>query len=607
MSAPTLLTRLMREYLPPGSGVLFTSPTRRRFVVVVVGSILLAALELAGMGCLLLLMQQLTTIGAESGLLPGVRSLLGNPPPQVMLVYLAIAVFTVFAGKAAFALVFRRWMLQFVAAQEIETSYRLLIGYLHGPYWKVLQRSTADLVRSMYDSTSAVYGGVVAPLVQVAVEGLTVAAVIVFLLFAMPLPTLAAILLFGGASWVMNRYVKRWATQVGEVQVASGGRSWRATLQALSGVKEIKVRRTEEHFLKEFYSSRTEWGQARATSAFLTELPKYVLEVFFIAGVLMVIGLVSITSAAGQTMPLIAVFVAAGLRLLPSAVRMLSAANAVRANLPQMEIVVSELLSELQSANAWLGRDPDVERTSLPLAEELMIHDLRFRYPGSEVDVIDGISLRVPAGHAVAFAGSSGAGKSTLVDLVLGLHQPTSGQILVDGRDIHTDLAAWQRTVGLVPQDVLLLDDSLRSNVALGLEVDDARVLEVLAQAQLTDLLSSLPDGLDTMLGERGSRVSGGQRQRIGIARALYADPSVLILDEATSALDNETERRITETIAGLRGSVTTIVVAHRLSTIRECDSVIFLEDGRVASEGSFDEVTDTNPRFAQLVALGRL
>lgn len=607
MLTPMLLTRTMRRYLPPGSGVLFTAATRRRFVLVFLGSALLALLELAGMGCLFLLMQQLTSIGTGSGLLPTVTRVLGDPRPQAMLVYLAVAVFVVFAVKSGFALVFRRWMLQFVAAQEIETSYRLLVGYLLGPYWKVLQRSTAELVRTMYDSTSAVYGGVVAPLVQLGVEGLTVAAVVLFLLLAMPVPTLAALVLFGSTAWIMNHYVKGWARKVGDVQVTSGARAWRATLQALSGIKEIKVRRTEEHFLEEFRTSRTEWGQARATSALLGEVPKYVLEVFFIAGVLMVIGLVSLTSPSGQTLPLIAVFVAAGLRLLPSVVRILGATTSVRTNLPHMEIVVSELLTELHTSSTWLGRDGESDRTRMPLGSGLEIRNLHFRYPTSQTDVIDGVSLVIPSGHAVAFAGSSGAGKSTLVDLVLGLHEPTSGEILAGGQDVRSDVAAWQRSVGLVPQDVFLLDDTLRHNVTLGLEHDDQRLATVLEQAQLDDLVRSLPEGVDTMLGERGSRVSGGQRQRIGIARALYVDPSVLVLDEATSALDNETERRITETIAGLRGQVTTIVVAHRLSTIRECDSVVFLEDGRVASEGSFDEVTDSNAAFARLVALGRL
>ena len=482
------------------------------------------------MGCLLLLMQQLTNVGVDSGLLPRVDAALGNPQPRAMLAYLAIAVFLVFALKAVFALLFRRWMLRFVAAQEIEMSYRLLIGYLHGPYWKVLQRSTGDLVRTMYDSTSALYGGVVAPIIQVGVEGLTVAAVIVFLLVVMPIPTLSALALFGTASWVLNRFVKRWAQHVGEVQVAAGGRAWRATLQALSGIKEIKVRRTEEHFLAEFYRSRTEWGRARATSSFLAELPNYVLEVFFIAGVLMVIGLVSLTSPSGQTMPLIAVFVAAGLRLLPSVVRTLSAVNSIRISLPHMTVVVDELIGELATSTAWFGRDPADVHDRMPLRRELELRDLYFRYPLSDTDVIKGVDLRIPVGHALAFAGASGAGKSTLVDLVLGLHTPTSGEILVDGERIHSNVAAWQRTVGLVPQDVFLLDESLRNNVTLGLEADEERLRAVLAQAQLDELVGSLPDGVDTKLGERGSRVSGGQRQRIGIARrplhpAIRADP----------------------------------------------------------------------------------
>jgi ABC-type multidrug transport system fused ATPase/permease subunit len=210
----------------------------------------------------------------------------------------------------------------------------------------------------------------------------------------------------------------------------------------------------------------------------------------------------------------------------------------------------------------------------------------------------------------VALVGASGAGKSTIVDLVLGLHRPTGGRITVDGVDIAESIPTWQRTLGLVPQDVYLIDESLRSNVAFGEvadDIDEARIIEAVTRAQLDDLIASLPDGLDTFVGERGIRLSGGQRQRIGIARALYSRPQVLILDEATSALDNETERLITETIEALRGDMTIIVVAHRLSTVRNCDLVVFLSQGRVEVEGTFDEVRAGSAEFANLVALGTL
>ena len=611
MSLVALVSRATRRYLPAGSGVLFADDTRRRLVLAFVGSVVLAAMELLGLGALLLLMQQLTQPEGDGAVPRALRDLLGDPAPRALLAYLGTAVLLVFVAKGAFALRFRWWLLHFLAAQEARTAERLLVGYVRGPYWRVLQRSGSDLIRTMFDNTSAVYGMVIGPSMLIATEGLTVLAVLVFLLFAMPVPTVAAIGFFGTAALVLNATVKARARRLGEQLSDASGRSFRAALHARFGIKEIKVRRSEEHFLSDFSTARTQWARARATVIFLGEMPRYVLEVLFIISALLVIALVFLTAGEGRALALIALFVAAGFRILPSAVRIVGARTTVRTGLPQMELVVQELLADLSASGGDLAAlGADHARTRLALTSEIELRDVHFRYPTGGRDVIDGVDLRIPAGHSVAFVGASGAGKSTLVDLVLGLHTPVSGEILVDGRPVHDDIAAWQRSIGLVPQDVYLLDASLRDNVVLGLdpdEVDDARVLEVLERAQLGDLLAELPEGLASSLGDGGNRVSGGQRQRIGIARALYVRPSLLVLDEATSALDNDTERRVTETIESIRGTVTTIIVAHRLSTVRHCDEVLFLEGGRVSSRGTFEEVTAHNATFAELVKLGRL
>ncbi len=222
--------------------------------------------------------------------------------------------------------------------------------------------------------------------------------------------------------------------------------------------------------------------------------------------------------------------------------------------------------------------------------------------------MLDDIDLRIPAGSTVALVGSSGAGKTTLADVLMGLHPPTAGRVAVDGVDIRTDIVGWQRSIGMVPQDVYVLDATLRANVAFG-EAPDAvnerRLSAALTRAQLDDLIAELPNGVDTIVGERGGRLSGGQRQRIGIARALYLEPSVLVLDEATSALDSETERRITDTIESLRGQMTVVVIAHRLSTVRNCDLLLYLEQGRIAASGTFESVIAESPAFARLVKLG--
>jgi ABC-type multidrug transport system fused ATPase/permease subunit len=246
----------------------------------------------------------------------------------------------------------------------------------------------------------------------------------------------------------------------------------------------------------------------------------------------------------------------------------------------------------------------------MALETTLRLEGVGFQYPSSEAKVLDEIWLEIPQGSLVALTGGSGAGKTTLVDIVLGLYTPTRGRVTVDGRDISDDLVAWQRQLGYVAQDVFLLDASLAENVAFdqaAADIDLGRVRAALAQAQMLEVVDTLPQGLDTQVGERGARLSGGQRQRIGIARALYRNCGVLVLDEATSALDNETESRITKTIKDLQGQMTVIVVAHRLSTVRNADQIVFLERGRVEGIGTFDQLRDANAGFARLVQLGSL
>jgi ABC-type multidrug transport system fused ATPase/permease subunit len=241
---------------------------------------------------------------------------------------------------------------------------------------------------------------------------------------------------------------------------------------------------------------------------------------------------------------------------------------------------------------------------------DIVLRDLTYQYPGAERPAVDAVSLVIPENTTTAFVGSSGAGKSTLLDLLLGLLEPSAGTIECGGRPILDDKASWYSNLGVVPQDVILMNDTLAANIAFGLrpaDRDGERMREVIAMAQLTDLVAELPDGLDTVIGERGTRLSGGQRQRLGLARALYRAPRVLVLDEATSALDNVTEHEIAETLARLGGRMTIIIVAHRLSTVRGADTLAFLKDGRLQDTGTFAEVRAANADFARLVELGKL
>ena len=244
----------------------------------------------------------------------------------------------------------------------------------------------------------------------------------------------------------------------------------------------------------------------------------------------------------------------------------------------------------------------------LPFEHELRLENISYSYPGSAESALIDVSLSIPKNASVGFVGPSGAGKTTIVDVILGLLEPMSGRILVDGVDIQDRVANWQRKIGYIPQTIYLTDDTIRKNVAFGLddgEIDDDLVWEAIDAAQLRELVNSLPDGLDTIVGERGVRLSGGQRQRVGIARALYHKPQVLVMDEATSALDNQTERHIVDALDNIRGSRTMIMIAHRLSTVQNCDTLYYLDEGRLKAQGTYEELLATTPEFAAMAVPG--
>jgi ABC-type multidrug transport system fused ATPase/permease subunit len=295
-----------------------------------------------------------------------------------------------------------------------------------------------------------------------------------------------------------------------------------------------------------------------------------------------------------SVLPMLALFAAAAFRLMPSVNRILGAVQTLRFNQPVIDTLYTDLQLAIPAANA----NPI---PATPFSEMLQLRQVNYTYFGAPQPALNDLSLAIRRGESVGFIGASGAGKSTLVDIILGLLTPDSGELRMDGTDIHVHLRNWQNQIGYVPQSIFLTDDTLRRNVAFGLpneQIDDAAVHDAIMAAQLEEFVASLPDGLETVVGERGVRLSGGQRQRIGIARALYHDPAVLVLDEATSALDAATERGVMQAVDALHGTKTIIIVAHRLSTVEHCDRLYRLEQGRVVEEGKTREILASQKRI---------
>jgi ABC-type multidrug transport system fused ATPase/permease subunit len=565
--------------------------------------VLSALLDMVGVLALLPLMQLLTGQDRQEGALGAVTRLLGgNPSDAALALTIAAMMITAFVAKSAVSIGFRWWQLGFIAEQETRTAVRLLSGFLGAPYATYLRRGFGEFMRSLSDALSMTYSSMVVAGLAVVTELITLMGLSSLMIITSPPAAAAALLWFGLSTFALNRFLRRRTTVLGQQMVHQSLRSFHAAVHPLGGAREIMLRHNADIFVKELEEARRDATRTGLRQGFLGELPKHLLELIFVIGLAGTAVVIFTQTPSTQALVTLTLFAACGTRMMPSLVRLTAAMTNMRFGIPLTQLVIDDLHE--------FEHPLDPAPTSKLPSGDLHLEGVTFRYPGATRNALDGIDLNIPRGTSLAVVGPSGSGKSTMIDTILGLHEPSSGRVTVDGRDIRDDLAAWQTSLGVVPQDVWWVSDTLAANIAFGVPPDQ-RDLEAMARAvdraQLRDVVAELPHGLDTILGEKGVRLSGGQRQRVGIARALYFEPTTLVFDEATSALDNATEHEVTATLQSLHGETTLIVVAHRLSTVRNCDHLIFVEGGRIAAQGTFDEVRAANAQFARLVELGNL
>jgi len=505
------------------------------------------------------------------------------------------------------ALLLLSYILQgwFFAKNEALLSRRLFAHYMQGDYRRFLTRNSSELINHVVSTTAAVYSHAMRSIITLGIECLLVITITVVLLVASPTMTISAIALMVVAIGLMYAFTRRWMIAWGERNVVVKQKILQHLQQGMHSIKEVKVFGREIFILDGFEEDRRELAGVNARLFVMGNVPRLWIETATVGGI--ILGICYVLSShnnATSLFSIFALFAAAIFRLIPSFNRILMAMNSLRGG----TYPVRMLYDDLNDGGDALP-EADLDRPALPFRDRIELEDVCFAYPGSVEGAAIDINLTIRHGETIGLVGASGAGKTTLADIVLGLLTPDSGRIRVDGQDIAGDIRAWQRNLGYVPQTVYLGDNSLRRNIAFGIpdaDIDEARVCEALRHAQLENFVATLPDGIDTFVGDRGTRLSGGQRQRVGIARALYHDPDVLVLDEATSSLDSEAEYEISAAIERLSGKKTIIIIAHRLSTLRSCDRLVYMADGRIQDCAPFDELARKNTSFKKLVELSK-
>lgn len=574
--------------------VILTGEQKKLAVLVFILTLFGALIETLGVSAILPLVQAILDVSEvlKNPIIAQACNLMHISETKDVLLLIAIGVILIYVAKNVY-LSFLSWVrIKYSTKVQRELSIQMICSYVERGYSFFRTRNSGELLRGVTQSTTAVYS-ILLQMMKMVAELLTIICVSVYIFVSDWLMALGMVIIITVCLvtvFVLSRGLMK---KAGRVFYKNTALSNKWVLQLFSGIKEVLVMNKKDYFVDRFKEAHIAQQKGRISQTLASEIPLYIIEATCVIGmVVMVCIRVFNMDEPSQYVPQLAAFAVAAFRLLPSVGRISASLNIFVFNVPFIEDVYINIVESEKMKESQLPERKE-ECVLSDFQNQLQIENVSWRYPDGEENVLSNISLEIKKGDSVAFVGPSGAGKSTLADIVLGLFKPQEGGILVDGVDITGNREQVSKLISFVPQFVYLLDDSVRRNIAFGVydkDIDDERVWAVLEQAQMKDFIEELPDGLDTVIGERGVRFSGGQSQRLAIARALYTNPQILILDEATSALDNETENAVMEAIDSLQGKVTMIIIAHRLTTVKNCDKIYEISGGK-ARERKYSEL----------------
>jgi ABC-type bacteriocin/lantibiotic exporter with double-glycine peptidase domain len=586
---------------------------RNRFLAVIVLQVLLGAMDLIGVG-LIGVMGSLAISGYE-GNEPGNRvswllNLLHIDSFQIQdqVFILAFIAVSVLISKTVMSMIFIKRILFFLSYRGARLSSSLVSKLLAQPLLQVQSKSNQETLFALTTGVNSIAVGILATFVSL-VSDLSLLLVLAIGLFIVdPTLSLTSFVIFGSVAIFLYRYLQVKARNLGAEFRESNIRSNSLILEVFSSYRELVVKNRRFYYATRIGEQRNKLATATAEISFMPNLSKYVLEISIVVGSLIVTAVQFLVNDTSRAIATLTIFFAASMRIAPAILRVHQSSLVIKSN-AGMALPTLNLIDELINVDIEKEHQDAANFTHDSFVSKVSMQNVSLRYPGKNVPTIENVSIEITPGEIIALVGPSGAGKTTLVDLMLGIIQPDSGKVVIGGQSPMDAIRSNPGAIGYLPQDVLILDGSVRENILLGYPMKEEyeRWLErAVSISQLTQFIRELPSGLDQEIGERGSRISGGQRQRLGIARAVFTAPKLLVLDEATSSLDGETESLIANAVKQFGRQVTVILIAHRLTTVKIADRVVYLDKGQIVAQGSFEEVRNCVPDFdRQIRSLG--
>jgi ABC-type multidrug transport system fused ATPase/permease subunit len=584
---------------------LLTPRERRLYVLMCLFSFCVGIFELFNVASILPFIALVSnpSVVETNKILSRIYAMSGVTDPAMFVYYLGFVVLALILVSQTLKALLSYSQTRFSRMREFSVTSRLMARYLGQPYVWFLRQNTTDMRKTLLQEVGQAVNGTLTPSLQLIAQSIVVLFLVALIIAVDPVVALVTVVVIGGAYAAVFITLRRRFGGIGRERVAANRLRNRVTADALSAIKTVKLAALEQAFLKRYEGASFRQISTIAQERMLGSLPRYFFEAVVYGGMVLLI-LFMLARGGGDfqaVLPTLALYAVAAARIIPAAQTLYRALNSLRVGAATLEVVLRQF-----RATAGAAPMEPVAGEPIRLREQVTLEGVRFAFPASDRPVLDGLDMTVRAGTTVGIVGGTGAGKTTAVDVLIGLLTPQAGCVRVDGTEIGPGLVRrWQRSIGYVPQSIFLLDDTVKANIAFGAggsSIDGEAVERAARAAGIHDfVVTALPQGYDTKVGELGVRLSGGQRQRIGIARALYREPDLLVLDEATSALDNETERQVMATIHALKHRSTVVMIAHRLTTVRECDHIVFLENGRVRSQGRFETLVETDEAFRSL------